>query len=171
MFKNKHLVAALIVTPLLAIGGYFMLDAMIGEKPHVARAGESYPLVALPNCRYSSGKCTLKNNQFVLDILPINIGSDTLQLQLDARHALTGVKMALISGSGADTAQTESAPLEMERRDEAGKQWGITLPGTVKQDSQLRLVVAAGDAFYFGETGLAFLHYEAAVGKDLREPQ
>lgn len=164
MFKNKHLVVALIVTPLLAIGGYFLLDAMIGEKPHVARAGKSYPLVALPNCRYSSGKCTLKNNQFVLDILPIDVGSESLQLQLEAHHALDGAKIALISGSNDD-----STPIAMERQDDSGKHWRITLPGDIQDNSQLRLVVAAGDAFYFGETRLAFLHYEAAVGKDLRE--
>lgn len=163
MFKNKHLVAALIVTPILAIGGYFVLDAVIGEKPHVAQAGESYPLVALPNCRYSSGKCTLKNNQFKVDIAANDTHDNSLNLRLSSQHALQGAKMALVQD-----ANDPGNPIDMQKDDTDGKEWHIALKAPAQPDSQLRLVLVAGDALYFGETGLAFLHYETAVGKDFR---
>lgn len=163
MFKNKHLVAALIVTPILAIGGYFVLDAVIGEKPHIAQAGESYPLVALPNCRYSSGKCTLKNNQFKVNIVAADASDNPLNLRLSAQHSLQGAKMALVQD-----ANDPGTPIDMQRDDTDGKEWHISLSTSANTNSQLRLVLVAGDALYFGETGLAFLQYETAVGKDFR---
>ncbi|MGY0646152.1 MAG: hypothetical protein ACW7DN_16410, partial [Paraglaciecola chathamensis] len=61
MFKNKHIITALIVTPLLAIAGYFATDYIVSERPQQAQQGGQYQLAALPNCRYASGKCGLKN--------------------------------------------------------------------------------------------------------------
>ena len=152
MLKSKHVIAALIITPLLSIGGYFLVDATVGEKPHVAEKGHSYPLVALPNCRYASGKCTLKNNDFKVELTSDGPGVGMLQVHLTANVALQGAKMALVQ----DQAQT-GEPVVMRSSDSTAKLWQVALQGTATETSQLRLVLVADDAFYFGETSLGFL--------------
>ena len=39
-YKNKHVVVAMLVAPVLALIGYFSVDALVAEKPHAAQAGE-----------------------------------------------------------------------------------------------------------------------------------
>lgn len=152
MLKSKHTIAALIIAPLLSIGGYFLMDGWVGEKPHKAEAGKSYPLVALSGCRYSGGKCTLKNNEFSVDISAAEPGAGVVSLNLTARYPLQAAKMALVR----DAAQTGD-PESMRSLDQAGLQWNIALAGSVQPGSRIRLVLVADGAFYFGETGLAFL--------------
>lgn len=164
MLKSKHTIAALIIAPLLSIGGYFMLDAFVGEKPHVAEKGQSYPLIALPNCRYSSGKCTMKNNEFKIDLTPAESGVGVVNVALTTAFPLQAAKMALVQH-----ADEVGEPQAMRSVDKEGKQWQITLPGESQDGSQLRLVLVASDAFYFGETGLAFMQYDTAYHEDFRE--
>ena len=53
--KNKHLLTASLVAPILALMSYFAIDALVGETPHAAEEGQSYQLVEKQNCRYNSG--------------------------------------------------------------------------------------------------------------------
>lgn len=152
MLKSKHTIAALIIAPLLSIGGYFVVDGMFGEKPHKAEAGKSYPLVALPGCRYSGGKCTLKNNAFSVEISAAEPGAGVVNLNLTAQYPLQAAKVALVT----DAAQAGD-PEPMRSLDQAGRQWNIALAGSAQPGSQIRVVLVADGAFYFGETGLAFL--------------
>ena len=68
-FTNKHVITAFIVAPILAVLSYYAVDLLLKEQPHVAVAGSSYPLVAQSNCRYTSGRCDLKNADFVAQIV------------------------------------------------------------------------------------------------------
>ncbi len=65
---NKHVVIALVVTPILAVLAWFAVGAWLGEKAKLPEQGQRYPLVAKSNCRYPSGFCTLENNDFSLII-------------------------------------------------------------------------------------------------------
>ena len=162
MLKSKHTIAALIIAPLLSIGGYFLVDAIVGEKPQVAEKGQSYPLVALPNCRYSSGKCTLKNNDFKIELTAGDESDSGLNLVLSTAMSLQAVKVAMVTST-----EQEGAPLNMQASDDQHREWQVTLPAP-QPDSQLRLVVVADGSFYFGETGLAFVNYDTAYHQDFR---
>ena len=83
VLKNKHVLVAALVAPLLALMAWFAIDLMTGEEPHAAIEGQSYALVELPNCRYDSGRCGLKNNEFRLDISYRRISGDRLALDRD----------------------------------------------------------------------------------------
>ena len=96
MFKNKHIIAALIVTPILTIIAYFAMDYMVSEKPHKAQAGASYELVEKPNCRYPSGICGLKNADFEVDMHVELLDDGYMQLSLESVYPLDGVKLALV---------------------------------------------------------------------------
>ena len=51
MWKNKHVVVAMLVAPILAILAWFAVDSMVAERAHSAKPGASYKLVAKSNCR------------------------------------------------------------------------------------------------------------------------
>ena len=62
--KNKHLLVATLMAPVLALVSYYGIGALFGEKPLPAEAGQSYQLIEKPNCRRGSGQCSLKNVDF-----------------------------------------------------------------------------------------------------------
>lgn len=166
MFKNKHVVIAMIVAPILAIIAYFATDSLVGEKPHKAEAGQSYSLVALPNCRYPSGHCTMKNGGFSVELSLKNVGVNVLSLQITSKHPLQGVKAALVAHENENGEPESLTPMDAARTS-----WSIDLTGEQTDASRLRVVVAAADAFYFGETGLEFVNYETSFGQDFRHPE
>jgi hypothetical protein len=160
---NKHVTIAMIIAPILAVIAYFATDRLVGEKPQAAQAGKSYSLVALPNCRYASGHCTLKNAGFVIELTVDQVGVNVLTLHAQSKHPLQGVKVALVT-----PAQRNATPTDLIEDDESRLSWHIKLQGTPTTDSQIQLVAAAEGAFYFGEAGLSFVDYETSFGEDFR---
>ena len=57
VWKNKHVLIATLMAPVLALIAYFGVNALVGEKPHAAEAGQSYVLVEKPNCRPKKLRC------------------------------------------------------------------------------------------------------------------
>ena len=159
MFRNKHIIAALIITPILAVIAYFGVDNLVGEKPHKAEPGQSYALAALPQCRYTSGHCTLKNADFKVEITPVTVGADNLVLKLHSAFPLQSARMALVQ----DVSQPGN-PVIMQPLDEKGLDWQVALSGAHTEHTLLRLVLNADQALYYGETGVAFLTYATSFG-------
>lgn len=174
VFKNKHIAVALIVAPLLAIVSYFAVDYLVAERPHKARANQDYQLVALPNCRYPSGVCELKNGNFVTQLrfsFSANevsadeaSANDSMTLALSSSFPLQGVKVAL-----AEEGERPPSPRDMSASDSTGKAWVLPGVSEITGQTQIYLVLAADGARYFGETSTAFVHYETSYHKDFRK--
>lgn len=163
MFKNKHVLAALIITPILSILGYFAVDALVSETPHKAIAGESYELVARSSCRYASGRCVMANGDFKLDIGAEYQPDGSLKLSLLSVFPLEGGKIAIV-----DHADNPGEPADLSRQDTTGQHWSITVPAPGSDASLMRLVVAAKDSVYYGEAPIIFSHYQTSFGEDFR---
>lgn len=148
MFKNKHVVVALLVAPILAILSYFAVDHLVGEKPKAAQQGASYPLVARSNCRYNSGLCGLHNGEFKAVIE----GAEGVpgRVLLTSEVVLEGARFHL------GDAQPE-APQDMRPMDGSGLVWAFDAPAAFESPLRLRLVLAASGARYFGEVTTLFL--------------
>lgn len=145
MWKNKHVVIALLVAPVLAIIAWFAVDRMVAEEPQAARPGGAYELVAKPNCRYASGSCELVNNDFRLEL----VLADGI-MTLSASHALEGVQLAV-----GDTANGFGAPRVFEAADADSREWVLAFDG-VPADGEIRVLASAAGASYYVETSLAF---------------
>ncbi|MCP4842841.1 MAG: hypothetical protein GY887_14015, partial [Halieaceae bacterium] len=63
---NRHLVIALMVTPLLAMAGWWASGLFADHEPGPAQKGSVYPLLEKSNCRYASGRCLLENVDFTI---------------------------------------------------------------------------------------------------------
>jgi hypothetical protein len=159
---NKHMVVAMLVTPVLAILGYFALDALVGEKPKPAEQGQSYPLVEKPNCRYSSGRCELKNGDFELALGTRELAEDHLVLTLQSAVPLDGVMVAMI-----ENADDEALPMAMQPLSDNGLAWSLDIARPDAERHRLRLAASSGGSIYYGDVATKFtLHENPAAGDD-----
>ena len=151
IFKSKHVVTASIVAPVLALIGYFGVNALVGESPQAAEEGQSYQLVEMPSCRYSSGHCTLKNSDFELNLSTESLGGDRLLLLLKSEFPLDGVKVALIEHE-----TDEKQPVDMQATGEQGLDWSLEIARPDPERNRLRLVASANGSLYFGDAAMKF---------------
>jgi len=92
-FKNKHVLVALVVAPILAVLAWFATGMLVDEKGHTMKDGSLYTLNVKSNCRWESGKCTLKNEDIVIDITG-KYTSYTLEIAMKSSVALSDIKLA-----------------------------------------------------------------------------
>ncbi len=155
MLKNKHVIIALLVTPVLALLAYFGVDALVKERPHKAKEGASYELIAKPNCRYASGKCILKNGNFEL-----TMRLDEGLLRVSPNFALSGIRVGLLA------AGTDEEQLYTLTYDKQANEWFTAFDTPVSAEQQLRVVARAGGASYFVQTVMAFIEYDPGFSKN-----
>jgi len=151
VLRNRHVIIALLVTPVLAVLAWIGVGQFAGEAPAPAEPGRAYPLVEQPNCRYASGACDLRNADLELRIV-LNDGAQDgaggPQVTVTSSHPLQRVQLALAGGEG------RALPGDLALS--AGGQWVgrlRTRPGT---GDLLRLVAQGDGAFYYGEVTTAF---------------
>ncbi|MEM1113849.1 MAG: hypothetical protein AAGI11_18190 [Pseudomonadota bacterium] len=150
MFKNKHVIIARLVSPLLAILAWFAVGQLAGEKPAVAQPGKSYPLVEKSNCRYDSGACDIENEDLRLR-LSLGETAGALDLQLSASHPLDGVLLAVSMGDA------DSQPAAMSSADAGGMEWRLPLSQLPPEGARLHVAARAGQSNFFADTATAFL--------------
>jgi len=92
-FKNKHVIVAMIVAPILAILAWYATGFIVDEKEHAMKDGSIYTLLVRPNCRWASGKCTLSNSDLKIDITG-KYTSYTLELAIKSPIPLSEIKIA-----------------------------------------------------------------------------
>jgi len=149
--QNKHMVTAAIVAPVLALIGYFGVNALVGESPHAAEEGQSYQLVEMPSCRYGSGHCGLKNSDFELNLSTESLDGGRMLLMLESEFPLDGVKVALVEDE-ADVKQ----PVDMQAMGADGLRWSLEIARPDPERNRLHLVASANGSLYFGDAAMKF---------------
>ena len=158
-FKNKHVVLASIMAPILGLGGYFGIGLLFGEKPLPAEAGRSYQLIEKPNCRYGSGVCGLKNVDFELTLTGEALANDRYLLNLVSENPLDGIKLALV-----ENAADEGAPADMLASGSDGLNWSLEIKLPDPARDRLRLVASARQTLYYGDVATKFTVIETDNG-------
>ena len=159
-FRNKHVVVAVIVTPILALIAYVLVDTWLREKPHRAQPGFAYPLAAQSNCRYSSGRCSLVNADLKV---VLEYEKETGAMLLSSSHSLTTVAIGYLSARGIELESGQMLAL-----DETGNRWRLDLATPLTQIELARVALRVEDVFYYAETSLQFTHYQTGFDKDFR---
>ena len=163
-FKNKHVIIAMLVAPILALISYFSVDAVVAEKPHAAQAGEHYSLLEKPNCRYNSGKCGLINGDVELTIKPEWITNQRLRLTINTTTPLQNV-----IGSRVNALNEEVNLQNMESINNSGTSWSIEMNKPDADLERLHLAVAINNTWYYADTALKFINYQTAFDNDFRQ--
>jgi len=162
-FKNKHIITAMIVAPILAILSYYLVDLAVKEKPTIAVAGQAYKLIAKSNCRFSSGACNMENGNFKSTITVAETdGKKTLIL--NTNKSLQQATIGFITSDG-----QESGPFELTASDAISKQWSTEFSIIADANTTLRVALSANDAHYYSETNMSFATYETTFNKDFRK--
>ncbi|MGH1441519.1 MAG: hypothetical protein ACRBBR_15495 [Cellvibrionaceae bacterium] len=161
ILTNKHVVIAMIVAPILAVIAYFGVDKIVSPPPEEALAGSDYPLVAKSNCRYKSGKCSMKNGDIEIEIKASNIDESAKEItfSLTSGLPLQGAKIALAAEG------TNTAPSTMETANYQQTEWRASLQ-QLSDNDKLRVVIMLNDSIYFGETETTFINYETSFPRD-----
>lgn len=162
-FKNKHVITAMIMAPILAIASYYLVDLAVKEVPHKAVAGGAYKLVAKSNCRYSSGKCDLENGDFKSTVRVLQNAQQQI-ISLRSDNALQMARVGFVSGDG-----TEYAPIQLTASDAAGKEWQSVINVVTDESTLMRVALSANGAHYYTETNMAFSDYQTSFNQDFRK--
>jgi hypothetical protein len=150
-FSNKHIVVALLVAPILAIGTFYAIDMLVGEQPHVAEEGREYPLMEMPGCRWDGGYCSLENNEFKLGLAVEWPAEDRIALTVISEFPLQGIKVAVAQESG-----FTPPPVEMTAISDDSRTWAAELDFDGPGGQRLRLVASAKESLYYGDASLTF---------------
>ena len=156
-WKNNHLLIAMLMAPVLALFAYYGVNALVGETPHAAEAGQSYQLVEKPNCRHSGGICGLKNGDFELTLSFEWLDNGRMLLRLESVHLLDGVLVALVENDAG-----EKSPVDMRPLGDDGLSWSLDLAHPDPERHRLYLVASANQALYFGDVAMKFTVIESA---------
>ena len=160
MFKNKHLLIATLMAPVLGLIGWFGVNALVGEKPHVAEAGKSYLLVEKPNCRYASGVCGLKNMDFELVLSYEQLENGRMLMKLESENPLDGIMLAL-----AESGTEEEQPTEMRAVGNEGLNWTLEIEQLDPNRHRLHLVASSNQTLYYGDVATKFTLTENSDGQ------
>ena len=139
------------MAPILGVLTYYAVNHLVSEKPHAAKAGQSYVLVEKPNCRYSSGLCGMKNGDFELELSFDRLGGDRLLLKLKSEHPLDGVMLAQLVNEN-----EESQPKPMRAMGSDGLNWSQKIWNPDPENQRLHLVASSNASFYVGDVALKF---------------
>lgn len=140
------------MAPLLALLAWFAIDFFTGETPHAAVQGQSYALVEKPNCRYDSGLCGLKNNDFELELSYRRISGDRLTLDLTSVFPLDGVLLAVVISETDD-----KNPVPMKPAAPGGLKWSLDVRIAEPESDRIRLVASAQGTVYYGDASTQFI--------------
>jgi hypothetical protein len=157
IWKNKHVVIATIVAPILAVFAYFGIGAIFGEKPQPAEPGQVYELIEKPNCRYASGECGLKNVDFELTLTGEPVSGGRYLLNVVSANPLDGIKLAL-----AENGAEEEQPVDMRPVGRDGLKWTLAIKLPDPLHDRLHLVAMAGGTLYYADAATKFTVPESA---------
>lgn len=163
MLKNKHLIIALIIAPILAVLAYFATDMLVAEEPALAKQGVQYPLVAHPSCRYESGRCVLQNGNFKLHVTGESFDDGRLIISIRSEFPLEQANISVVRST-----DEFKGPSAMQSVDNDLNHWRLSIQAVKPSEQLMRVVVMAGGAVYYGETAMLFLNYQTSFNKDFR---
>ena len=159
--KNKHIVLAMFVAPVLAIIAYFATDHIVSEKPHLVQQGQTYKLAARPNCRYPSGQCTLHNGDVEINVQVERVTDSAIKLILQSNLPLQNA-LASFADDDTDAAQ----PSTMYRAAPESNIWNAEFDRVDAEKSTLRLALEIAGSIFYAETPAVFIDYETTFSRD-----
>lgn len=159
-FKNKHVILAMFIAPVLAIIAYFATDYIVSEKPHQVKQGETYKLAAQPNCRYPSGLCTLYNGDIEVYVRIERVADSAIKLVLQASVPMQNALASFASGTN------EAQPTTLYRSAEDPDTWNAEFGFADVEEKNLRLALEISDSVFYAETPAVFVDYETSFSRE-----
>jgi hypothetical protein len=135
----------------VAVGCHLCSRTSIGERPHAAKDGATYTLIAKSNCRYDSGQCDLENSDFTLSIRPVSLTTSSVQLEVTSAFPLQSAALGLVDNGA------ELLPAPMKPTAEDGLRWTAQIDRPTRANAEIRIAVTAQGAMWFAEVPVVFM--------------
>lgn len=153
MWRNRHVVTALLVAPILALIAYFAVDAMLSPDAEALVAGSSYPLKEHSNCRRAGGQCTLSNNDLRLELI-VRRAAGRLEVHVRLNQQAELLLLAQLLESGQELGPYQlSSDITDEAKTHESYSASLDAPSDLRG---LRLVAVVGGANFFAAPSAAF---------------
>ncbi len=150
--KNKHVVIAMLIAPILSIIAWYGVDKIVVEEPTAPKTGETYRLAEKPNCRWESNTCTLINNNFELNMTVKWQDGGKALVNMTSSFPLEGAQIALFISPD----EEHATPVVMQTADYSMTRWSALLNWAATPDSRLRLVAKHNGIDYYGDVATTF---------------
>ncbi len=139
---NPHLKIALVVAPLLMVGGYIIADLFeLSTTPESTEsANNAKPLVVDDRCRLLGEVCELLHRE-----IAVNIGAEPGPGSTTLVYLSTSVPV-----DGVLVAREKAPPIRMTTRG-SSKRWKAELPYPLAEGERIRLALVRGEHRYFAE--------------------
>jgi len=160
ILKNKHVVLAMFVAPVLAIIAYFATDHIVSEKPQLVQQGISYKLAAKSNCRYQSGQCTLHNGDVQVNVRVERVTPSAIKLILQSNIPVKNALASFVDGD------TETLPTTLYPAAAEEDTWNAEFKLADVEKTTLRLVLEISGSIFYAETPAVFIDYETTFTRD-----
>jgi hypothetical protein len=160
ILKNKHVILAMFIAPVLALVAYFATDYVVSEKPHAARQGSTYQLAAKSNCRYQSGQCTLHNGDVEVNVRAERVTDSLVELSLHSNLPLQNVLVSLVVAN----VETDTAMLQPAASEE--NTWRAEFDIHETEQTTLRFVLNLSGTLFYAETPAVFVDYDTSFPQD-----
>lgn len=159
-YKNKHVILAMFIAPLLAIIAYFAVDYVVSEKPHSAQEGNSYRLVGDSNCRYKSGRCTLQNGDVKIMLQVKRVSEEQVELYLSSELPVQNAVISYVDEA------IESEPVKLQASQSQRNTLQTRLDLISPEKSHLRLALKIDNTIYYAETPTIFIDYQTSFSQE-----
>lgn len=150
--RNKHLIIAMLVAPILAVIAWFVTDRTVRPEAQTALAGETYELLARPNCRYESSKCELVNGDVKLTIEAVaNSGNQNPSLKFTSTVPVEILRVEFL-----DSTNTTRDIVQHGNKNGLFELNGL-VDTPLSEVTSIRLGLVSLGVNYYAETNTAFL--------------
>jgi hypothetical protein len=153
-FTNKHVIASLIIAPILAILAWFLVDDWVADDALKAEKGIPYPLVAKSNCRWPSGYCYFENEDVEIKITTDTQNFGQNKLMVRSEIPMTNINFALVTNPDEMSNQMAMRPI-----DNTYQQWESDVINIMDQ-MYLQFLFVINESKFHGQAPTTFIYKE-----------
>ena len=153
-FTNKHVIASLIIAPILAILAWFLVDDWVADDVLKVEKGILYPLVAKSNCRWPSGYCYFENEDVEIKITTDTQNFGQNKLMVRSEIPMTNINFALVTNPDEMSNQMAMRPI-----DNTYQQWESDVVNIMDQ-MYLQFLFVINESKFHGQAPTTFIYKE-----------
>jgi len=153
-FTNKHVIASLIIAPILAILAWFLVDDWVADDVLKVEKGILYPLVAKSNCRWPSGYCYFENEDVEIKITTDTQNFGQNKLMIRSEIPMTNINFALVTNPDEMSNQMAMRPI-----DNTYQQWESDVINIMDQ-MYLQFLFVINESKFHGQAPTTFIYKE-----------
>jgi len=153
-FTNKHVIASLIIAPILAILAWFLVDDWVADDVLKVEKGILYPLVAKSNCRWPSGYCYFENEDVEIKITTDTQNFGQNKLMVRSEIPMTNINFALVTNPDEMSNQMAMRPI-----DNTYQQWESDVINIMDQ-MYLQFLFVINESKFHGQAPTTFIYKE-----------